>query len=49
MKPFLQTVEQYFGSYEGTTNREQVHSPIFHFNKVARKKGNRTSSFMFRI
>lgn len=35
---FLQTVEQYFGSYEGTTNREQVHSPIFHFNKVARKK-----------
>ncbi len=38
MKPFLQTVEQYFGSYEGTTNREQVHSPIFHFNKVARKK-----------
>ena len=35
---FVQTVEQYFGDYEGTTNREQVHSPIFHPNKVARKK-----------
>ncbi|MEH6889921.1 pitrilysin family protein [Bacillus sp. JJ864] len=35
---FVQIVEQYFGDYEGTTNREQVHSPIFHPNKVARKK-----------
>ncbi|CAM4019740.1 zinc protease [Bacillus manliponensis] len=35
---FVQTVEKYFGNYEGTTNREQVHSPIFHPNKVARKK-----------
>lgn len=35
---FIQTVEQYFGDYEGTTKREEVHSPIFHPNKVARKK-----------
>ncbi|WP_440602740.1 M16 family metallopeptidase [Bacillus sp. GB_SG_008] len=35
---FVQIVEQYFGNYEGTTNREQVHKPVFHPNKVARKK-----------
>ncbi|WP_242219464.1 pitrilysin family protein [Bacillus cereus group sp. BfR-BA-01380] len=35
---FVQIVEQYFGNYEGTTNREQVHNPSFHPNKVARKK-----------
>lgn len=35
---FMKTVEGYFGSYEGTTKREQIHSPIFHPNKVSRKK-----------
>jgi predicted Zn-dependent peptidase len=35
---FMKTAEQYFGSYEGKTKREQVHNPVFHTNKVARKK-----------
>jgi predicted Zn-dependent peptidase len=35
---FVKTVESYFGSYEGKAKREQIHSPIFHPNKVSRKK-----------
>ncbi|MFD3445514.1 M16 family metallopeptidase [Microbacteriaceae bacterium 4G12] len=35
---FMQIVEKYFGTYEGTTKREQIHKPVFHANKVARKK-----------
>ncbi|MFX3624668.1 MAG: M16 family metallopeptidase [Ectobacillus sp.] len=35
---FMKTVEAYFGNYEGTTKCEQVHNPLFHPNKVSRKK-----------
>ncbi|GAA3323696.1 hypothetical protein GCM10020331_048600 [Ectobacillus funiculus] len=35
---FMQTVESYFGGYEGVTNRQSVHKPQFHTNRVSRKK-----------
>jgi predicted Zn-dependent peptidase len=35
---FISTVEQYFGSYEGKSDRQDVHKPVFHANHTARKK-----------
>lgn len=35
---FMKAVEGYFGHYQGTTNKQQIHKPEFHFNRSARKK-----------
>ncbi len=35
---FIHKVEAYFGSYEATTKRESIHTPVFHRNTISRTK-----------
>lgn len=35
---FIKEVEKYFGSYQGGTHERQEHVPVFHSNRISRKK-----------
>jgi predicted Zn-dependent peptidase len=35
---FIQEVEKYFGSYEGTSRESIENKPVFHMNQISRKK-----------